>query len=59
MSMANESETELSPLAPNVKSTFTEMLVFMKTANITFVLGVLIVQTKSKKASNPHILPLI
>ncbi|KAG9290991.1 hypothetical protein G9A89_012863 [Geosiphon pyriformis] len=50
--MANESETELSPLALNVKSIFIEMLVSMKTANTMFVLGVLIVQTKLKKASN-------
>jgi len=59
MSMVNENETELLPLVPNVKSIFTEMLVSMKTANTMFVLGVLIVQTKLKKVSNPHILPLI
>ena len=57
MSMVNENETELLPLVPNVKSIFTEMLVSMKTANTMFVLGVLIVQTKSKKVSNPYILP--
>ncbi|KAG9287381.1 hypothetical protein G9A89_023753 [Geosiphon pyriformis] len=36
--MTNESETELSPLAPNVKSIFIEMLVSMKTVNTMFVL---------------------
>ena len=43
---------------PNVKSIFIEMLVSMKTVNTILVLGVLNVQTKLKKASNPHILPL-
>ena len=57
--MVNENETELLPLVPNVKSIFTEMSVFMKTVNTMFVHDAPIVQVKSKKAINPHILPLI
>jgi hypothetical protein len=41
--MANKSKTELLLLAPNVKSIFIKILVFIKTANTIFVLGILIV----------------
>src|SRR5690349_13204215 len=49
MSMGNENETESPLFAPNVKLIFIGMLVFIKTVNITFVLGVLIVTRKLKK----------